>query len=68
MQTGRVLLYVGLAIVALGLLSMLASKLGFRGLPGDIVLRRKNFTFFFPLVSSIVVSVVLTLLFNLFRR
>ncbi len=68
MQIGRTLLYVGLAIAVLGLVWMLASKLGIGRLPGDIVVRRKNFTFYFPLLSSLVVSLVLTVLFNLFKR
>ena len=68
MQIGRTLVYVGLAIAAAGLVWMLANKLGFTGMPGDIVVRKKNFTFYFPIISSIVVSLVLTLLFNLFRR
>lgn len=68
MHPGRTLLYVGLTIAILGLLWMLADRLGFGRLPGDIVVRKKNFTLYFPLVSSIVVSLVLTLLFNLFRR
>ena len=68
MQIGRTLVYLGLAIAAAGLVWMLANKLGFSRMPGDIVVRKKNFTFYFPIVSSIVVSLVLTLLFNLFRR
>jgi hypothetical protein len=68
MPSGRSLFYIGLAIAALGLLWMLAERLGFGRLPGDFVIRKKNFTFYFPLLSSIVVSVLLTLLFNLFKR
>ena len=68
MQIGRTLLFIGLAIAALGVVWMLAGKLGLGRLPGDIVWRRKNFTFYFPLLSSLVVSLVLTLLFNLFKR
>ncbi len=68
MQVGRTLLYLGLALVVVGLLWMAAERLGFGRLPGDIVIRKKNFTFYFPILSSIVVSLVLTLLFNLFRR
>lgn len=68
MQIGRTLLYIGLAIAALGGVWMLASKLGMGRLPGDIVVRRENFTFYFPLLSSVIVSLVLTLLFHLFKR
>lgn len=68
MQLGRILLFVGLAIAGLGLVVMFADKLGLGRLPGDLVFRGKNFTFYFPWLSSIVISVVLTLLLNLFRR
>lgn len=68
MQPGRALVYVGLSIVVLGLLWMAGEKLGFGRIPGDIVLKRKNFTFYFPLVSSILISLLLTFLLNVFRR
>lgn len=67
-MTARVLIALGCAIVLLGIAWWVAEKLGFGRLPGDIVVRRKGFTLYVPLVSSIVISVVLTLLLNLFRR
>lgn len=67
-MSGRTLIYLGLAIVLLGVVWVVAEKLGFGRMPGDIVVRKKNFTLYVPIVSSIVVSLVLTLLFNLFRR
>jgi Protein of unknown function (DUF2905) len=63
---GRLLLAIGLLIAAAGLLIMLGVPLG--RLPGDVVIRRGNATFYFPLGTSILVSVVLTLLFTLLRR
>ena len=63
---GRALVFLGLGIAALGLLIMLGLPLG--RLPGDIYVRRGSFSFYFPLATSIVVSVFLTLLFALFRR
>ena len=63
---GRLLVLVGLGIAGLGLLLMLGLPIG--RLPGDIVVRRGNFTFYFPVVTSIVVSVVLTLVLMLLRR
>jgi DUF2905 family protein len=63
---GKVLLFVGLGIAGLGLLMMLGLPL-FR-LPGDFAVRRGNFSFYFPLATSIVLSILLTLLFSLFRR
>jgi len=63
---GKLLVVVGLAIAALGLLVMLG--LPFGRLPGDIVVRRGNFSFYFPLTTSIILSILLTLVFALFRR
>jgi len=63
---GRFLIIVGLVIAGLGLLISMGLPLG--RLPGDLSWRRGNFTFYFPLVTSIVLSILLTLLFALFRR
>lgn len=59
----------GVVVAAVGLLFMLSDKIPWLGrLPGDIVVRRKNFTFYFPLATSILISVVLTFLLWLFGR
>ena len=63
---GRALIAVGLVIAAVGLLVSLGLPIG--RLPGDITVRRGNFTFYFPLATSIVASILLTVLFMLFRR
>jgi uncharacterized protein HemY len=63
---GKTLLLVGLAIAALGLVMMLGVPLG--RLPGDFQIRRGNFSFYFPLATSIILSILLTLLFAFFRR
>ena len=63
---GKLLVVVGLVIAALGGLVMLGLPLG--RLPGDMVIRRGSFSFYFPLATSIVLSLLLTLLFALFRR
>jgi hypothetical protein len=63
---GKALLWVGLGIAALGLLVMLGVPLG--RLPGDFYVRRGNFSFYFPLTTSIVVSILLTLVLAFFRR
>ena len=62
----RLLVIVGLAIAGIGLLMMLGVPLG--RLPGDLSYRRGNFAFHFPLVTSIIVSIILTLLLNFFLR
>ncbi len=63
---GRLLVGIGLLITGIGLLIMLGLPIG--RLPGDIVIRRGTGTFYFPLATSILVSVILTLLLALFRR
>jgi hypothetical protein len=68
MPLGRLLLVIGLSVAALGALVMLAQSLGFGRLPGDIVLKKKGLTVYIPLLSSLVLSVLATLLINLFRK
>jgi hypothetical protein len=63
---GRLVVVVGLIITAAGILLMLGVPFG--RLPGDVVIRRGNATFYFPLGTSILVSVALTLLLALLRR
>ena len=63
---GKLLFGIGLAIAALGLVMMLGVP--FFRLPGDLVIRRGNFSLYVPLATSIVLSLLLTLLFALFRR
>ena len=63
---GKPLVLIGLAVAGLGLLIMMGVPLG--RLPGDFVVRRGNFSFYFPLATSIVLSIILTLFFAFFRR
>ena len=66
---GKFLILLGLIIVAIGGLLLFSEKIPWIGrLPGDIMIQRRNFTFYFPLVTSIVLSVVLTLIFWLIGR
>jgi DUF2905 family protein len=66
---GRVLLFVGLGVAVLGGLLILGGKIPWLGrLPGDIVYRKGSFTFYFPLVTSILLSVLLTAILSLLRR
>lgn len=68
MSIGRALILIGVAIVLIGLLWPWLSKLGLGRLPGDIVVRRDGFSFTFPVVTCLIVSVLASLLFWLFRR
>jgi len=67
-QLGKLLVVVGIVLVGLGLLLMAGGRLSFFGLgrlPGDIAYKGKNVSFYFPIVSSVIVSVVLTLILGL---
>jgi hypothetical protein len=63
---GKALVVIGLIVSGLGLLMMLGVP--FFRLPGDFYVKRGNFSFYFPLATSIVLSIILTLLMALFRR
>jgi hypothetical protein len=67
---GKMLIFLGAVMIACGLLLLLfAHKIPFLGrLPGDIYVKRENFTFYFPLATSVIVSVLLSLILWLFRR
>lgn len=66
---GRSLIVLGLIIAALGVVLTFAGKLPWLGrLPGDIYVKRDNFTFYFPLATSIVVSIILSLILWLMRK
>jgi hypothetical protein len=66
---GKMLILFGVILALLGGLLLLAGKIPFLGgLPGDIVIRRERWSFYFPLTTSIVISILLTLLFSLFGR
>ena len=66
---GKMLIVFGVVLALLGGLLLFAGKLPFLGrLPGDIVIRRENWSFYFPITTSIVLSVLLTLLLSLFSR
>ena len=66
---GRFLIVLGAAAVLIGVLLVLAPRIPWLGrLPGDILIRRGTFTFYFPIVTCVVVSIILTLILNLLGR
>ena len=66
---GKLLIFLGAFIILIGVLLLIGEKIPWIGrLPGDIIIRKKNFTFYFPLATSILISIILTLLFTLFRK
>jgi hypothetical protein len=67
-EVGRILLIVGIVLVVIGGLAALGVRLPFGRLPGDIAIQGERGGFYFPIVTMIVISVVLTILLNLFLR
>jgi len=67
-ELGRVLVIIGVVLVVVGGLAMLGVRLPFGRLPGDIAIEGERGGFYFPIVTMIVVSVILTILVNLFLR
>jgi hypothetical protein len=64
----RFLIVLGLAILVVGLLWPYLSRLGLGRLPGDIVIERENVTFYFPLVTCLLLSLVFSLVFWVVNR
>jgi len=66
---GKLLFFVGLVLALAGLLITTVGKIPWIGrLPGDVLIQRRNFTFYFPLTTSVLVSIILTLLLWLLSR
>jgi len=64
----RILIILGIVLVLLGLLWPWIAKLGLGRLPGDIVIERGNGRFYFPITTSILISIVLSIILWLFRK
>jgi hypothetical protein len=66
---GKSLIVIGLIIALIGVLLSFAGRIPWLGrLPGDIYVKRENFTFYFPLATSIIISLLLSLILWLFRK
>lgn len=65
---GKLLIIAGVFLVMLGLLIMLGAKLGVGRLPGDIFIQKGNFRFYFPLVTSILLSILLSAILSFIYR
>ena len=63
----KILIIIGIIILVVGVLYPYIKKIGLGQLPGDIVYKSENTTFFFPIITCIIISVVLTIIFNLFK-
>ena len=66
---GKVLIYLGIIMIVVGGLFMRGGKIPFIGrLPGDIAIQKKNFSFYFPITTSIIISIVLSFIMWLLSR
>lgn len=65
----RVLIFLGILLIVIGGVILLANKIpGISRLPGDIYIQKKNFSFCFPITTCIIISIILSIIFWLFRR
>ena len=63
----KILIIIGIILLTIGILYPYIKKIGLGQLPGDIIFKSGNSTFFFPIVTCIVISIVLSVIFNLFK-
>jgi hypothetical protein len=66
---GKMLIILGVVLIVIGLAFTWGPKIPWLGkLPGDISIKKDNFSFYFPITTSIIISIILTILFSIFRR
>ncbi|MGR3173804.1 MAG: DUF2905 domain-containing protein [Candidatus Scalindua sp.] len=66
---GKIIIFFGLLLIVIGFVFMLGSKLPFIGkLPGDIAIERQNYSFYFPVTTCIIISIVLSFILWLFSK
>ncbi len=69
-EIGKSMIFIGIMIILIGIVLVFSDKLPFNlgKLPGDIVYKKENATFYFPITTSIIISIILSLLFTLFGK
>ncbi len=66
---GKMLVILGIILIIVGIGFLFGDKIPFIGkLPGDILIKKERFNFYFPITTSIIISIILTILFSLFRK
>lgn len=65
---GKIFINIGLIMILIGVIFTLGHKLGLGKLPGDIFIQKENFTFAFPIVSSLIISIILTIILNIIKK
>ncbi len=69
-EIGKSIIFVGIIIIIIGVLLLFSDKLPFNlgRLPGDISYKKENFSFYFPITTSILISIILSILFYIFSK
>ncbi|MFZ0455116.1 MAG: DUF2905 domain-containing protein [Ignavibacteriaceae bacterium] len=68
-QIGKLLIFAGIFILVFGIVFMFGDKIPYIGrLPGDIIIKKKNFTFYFPIVTTIIISLIISFILFLIRK
>ena len=69
-EIGKSIIFIGIMIVIIGVVLLFSDRLPFNlgRLPGDIAIKKENFSFYFPITTSILISIVLSLLFYFFSK
>jgi hypothetical protein len=66
---GKMLIILGIILIIVGIGFLFGDKIPFIGkLPGDILIKKERFSFYFPITTSIIISIILTILFSLFKK
>jgi hypothetical protein len=66
---GKIFIVIGIIFILIGLAFMFGDRVPFVGrLPGDILIKKERFSFYFPITTSIIISIILTIIFSIFRR
>jgi hypothetical protein len=68
-SVGKMLIIIGIVLIVMGVAFTYGPKIPWLGkLPGDISIKKDNFSFYFPITTSIIISIILTILFSIFRK
>ncbi|MBP8626025.1 MAG: DUF2905 domain-containing protein [Syntrophorhabdales bacterium] len=66
---GKIFIIIGILFIIIGLAFMFGDKIPYIGrLPGDIHIKKENFSFYFPITTCIIISIVLTIIFSIFKK
>ena len=66
---GKMLIILGIILIIVGIGFLMGDKIPYIGkLPGDIMIKKERFSFYFPITTSIIISIILSILFSLFKK